>query len=419
MKSFTEKIIIISFLLINIFSSASQAEELFSRTRHKAGLLTLISYNSTPNRMTNYNCKKAQVAGMCRMFVQEGGYNPERLYAILNIADPEVEYVAMIINELDSGRNSLPRIGSLVLSSAVSFAYAIPSADGMRAAVHAGRLGGVDKDCDSICRAVYSIIVYAIEGKLTDKNELLKVAALNAESEKVAFAIRSIRLSEWRKLPDESTLLGRLIRALFLWYRSNDFAEAISQGNRKLLYSESRTFLAVLAACWTDLPYLPENFVWNALMDREIREICAELYNMASEGILAGVPENMVYGKISESADSSREKILVNGKPVTAAENGDNNYVQAYVANPAKPSLPGEMRPVMIQTLHTAAVPQPAVTEYPVPVEQLVAGENSPLTPIKPLPALSGNSCSASDECTQEVSTVNPEDLFWGSFFAE
>ena len=146
--------------------------------------------------------------------MQEGGYEPKRMYSILNISDPEVEYVAMLVAEMQGKVRDIPRPGSMELASSVAFAYTVPSSDGMRAAVHAGRLGCVDENCDAVCRAVYSLIVYAIEGKITDKDDLIKIAALNSDVAKVARVIRSVRLVEWRKLPKESTLLGRLVRVV-------------------------------------------------------------------------------------------------------------------------------------------------------------------------------------------------------------
>ena len=381
----------------------------FSRTRHKAGLLALIEYNDTPSHQKFFACKKAQLAGICRMLVQEGGYEPQRLYAILNITDPEVEYVAMLVADMEGQVRDVPRPGSMELASAVAFAYTVPSADGMRAAVHAGRLGCADEDCDAVCRAVYSLIVYAIEGKISSKDDLIKIAALNSDVERVARVIRSVRLAEWRKLPKESTLLGRLARVLFLWRRCEGFADSINMGRRKLRYPESRKLLAVLSACWTDLPYLPENFVWKALMTKDNREICAEMYNLSVEAILARVSESMVYSDPQGVVNKSVER--VNGVPVSG---GGQVAGIGEVTVPAVPQiktggvpsgLTGKMSQGRNSSVYRASPPAPPA------YEELKSMENSELVPISPLEPV--------PEESAEMKVVRPVDMFGGSYFAE
>ena len=379
----------------------------FSRTRHKAGLLALIAHNESPTNQRNYTCKKAQISGICKMMVQEGGYDPKRVCAILNISDPEVEYVAMIMEELQGERKDLPRLGSMVLASSVAFAYTVPSADGMRAAVHAGRLGGVDEDCDAVCRAVYSLIVYAVEGKIDDKDDLIKVAALNADSERVSRGIRSVRLAEWRKLPKESTLLGRLMRVLYLWKRCKGYSDAISLGNRKLLYPESRKLLAVLSACWTDLPYLPENFVWKALMEKDIREICSELYKLSDEAILAGVPEQMVYGNVNAVFTKSTETI--NGKAVGSGNEYDNDMVE--FAQPQSPAIPRTPAMPNSSPVYSEEVLHVDLTKSPPSLGDIQNEENSELTAIEPLEPITSNN--------KKIRVVNTIDPFADSFFAQ
>ena len=404
-----KRLIILVFCFFgHIFCSNADAT-VFSNTRHKAGLLALIDYNDTPSYQKSFSCKKAQIAGICRMMIQEGGYEPNRLYAILNIEDPEVEYVAMIINELGTTKSNVPRLGSLVLASTVAFAYTVPSADGMRAAVHAGRLGCVDKDCDAVCRAVYSLIIYAIEGKIEKKDDLIKVAALNADSQRVARVIRSVRLAEWRKLPKESTLVGRLARVLYLFRRAEGFSDAISMGRRKLVYPESRKLLAVLSACWTDLPYLPENFVWKALMEKDNREICAELYKLSEEAILAAVPEEMVYGSVQSTYNKSVETI--NGLP--AGQKGSIEGEEAVrpikitePSTPQAPRIPGRIK-------ITEARSHVAITPGAPDFDDIKALEDSNLTPIKPLESLGMQSSS------RNIKVVKPVDMFGESYFAE
>ena len=401
-------IIMLVFLVFGHTFCSNANDIAFSNTRHKAGLLALIDYNDTPSYQKSFSCKKAQISAICKMMIQEGGYEPNRLYAILNIEDPEVEYVAMILNELGTTKSNVPRLGSLVLASTVAFAYTVPSADGMRAAVHAGRLGCVDEDCDAVCRAVYSLIIYAIEGKIEKKDDLIKVAALNADSQKVARIIRSVRLAEWRKLPKESTLVGRLARVLFLFRRSEGFSDAISMGRRKLMYPESRKLLAVLSACWTDLPYLPENFVWKALMEKDNREICAELYKLSEEAILAAVPENMVYGSVQSTCNKSVETI--NGIPVGqkgSTERGrESNLIKIREpSTPQTPRTPGNFK-ISESQYHIDITPD--APDF----DDIKALEKSHLTAIKPLTPIEMDD-------SRKIKVVKPVDMFGESYFAE
>ncbi len=399
--------VVFILLIFSVAFNASGSEAIFSRTRHKAGLLALIEFNESPSYQRSFVCKKAQISGICRMMIQEGGYEPKRLYAILNIADPEVEYVAMIMDELQGTEKRVPRPGSMILASTVAFAYTVPSPDGMRAAVHAGRLGGVDEDCDAVCRAVYALIIYAIEGKIDKKDDLINVAAINAESEKVSRLIRGVRLAEWRKLPAESTLAGRLARVLFLWRRCEGFSEAVELGRRKLLYPESRKLLAVLSACWTDLPYLPENFVWKALMDKDNREICAELYNLSQEAILARVPENLVYGKVKDSLDKS--VVTVNGKPVTADSNLEPVLKNSEIIQPRTPEMPA-LPDTSVLVMRTPDVKTAGINRTPS-ISEIKGLEDEYLQDIQPLDDIS--------ETESPVKVVTPVDIFGGSFFAK
>ncbi len=399
-------ILVCTLLSINLAQADSPV---FSRTRHKAGLLALIEYNDSPTYKKKYLCKRAQLSGICRMLVQEGGYEPKRFMSILNITDPEVEYVAMIFDELNGAEREVPRLGSMVLAGTVAFAYTVPSPDGMRAAVHAGRLGGADVDRDAVSRAVYSLLIYAIEGKIESKDDLIKVAALNADSEHVGREIRAVRLAEWRKLPSESTLLGRLVRVLFIFRRTKDYAEAVNMGSRKLRYPESRKLLAVLSACWTDLPYLPENFVWQALMDKDNREICAELYQLSVEAILARVSEDMVYGNPSASYVQSKETL--NGRPVesnsqdTALNHGLEFVEPQCPQAPAQPGVPGN-----IGYIQSSARVEPIAS--PPDYAKLRMMEDQTLSAIPPLAPLAS-------ETVPEIKVVEPVGVFADIYYPE
>ena len=194
---------------------------------------------------------------------------------------------------------------------------------------------------------------------------------------------------------------------LYLWRRCEGFADSINMGRRKLRYPESRKLLAVLSACWTDLPYLPENFVWEALTEKDNREICAEMYNLSIEAILARVPESMVYAEPRGSVSKSVE--LVNGEPVSEIGGEYEDVELAGIPQIQPPRVAaagaGKMQGMTYRGL------SPASPDY----AQLKEMEDRPLEPIPPLEPLTD---SAETESTG-IRVVSPVDMFGGSCFAE
>ena len=311
-----------SLLLLAYLSWAEDAgglnENAFRRTRHKAAVLALLRYNPTPTvaLKKEFACQSSCLQALCRMFVQEGGYYVKRVPAILEIRDPETAHVGLLLAELD-GRlpaNAAPR--TLQMACAVALAYTIPSPSGVYAAVHAGRLVEADPDNDAVARAAYSLLVSIIEGKNDDKEQLLKIAAANADDERVAREIRALRLRDWRKLPDERTGAGRLCRALHIWLRANSWVESDRLGKQLLRYSESRRFLAVVSAAWFDLNGLPEDLVWESLNDRDTRELCTDLFQLANSGVLIQIDEKLV----KNTPQENEQAVTVSAPPETVPE---------------------------------------------------------------------------------------------------
>lgn len=364
---------ILLVLLCNALIPAQAEEEFFSHTRHKAALLALLCYNPQPVAGRDFACQRAQLFGLCHSFVQEGGYDPARAAAILHIDDPAVEHLMLLIRELDRKRDELPHPGALLLAGSVALAYSIPSADGLRAAVHAARFSSADPDQPAINRAAYSIMVYALEGKLEKKEDLIQVAALNCDDEKIAQAIRAIPLREFRKLPPESTALGKFCRAVFFWQHSNSWEQALSQGRRELRYPETMHFLAMLSAAWVDLPHMPEDFVWSSLQENEIRELCADLHNLARTGILNPVAEKLLVKTPAGCATTSRQQL--NGKPVTEEDQAE---APVEALPPIEPLAPlADLEPL---TAKSQPVTQAHLPQKPVRPTQ-------PFFPTSPLPA--------------------------------
>lgn len=314
-------------------------EDAFSRTRHKAALLALLHFNPLPAASKDFSAQRAQLQALCRAFVQEGGYDPARTAAILQIRDPEVEHLALLIRELDGRTETLPRPGALPLAGAVALCYTLPCADGLRAAVHAARYVSADPDQAAVSKAAYSMVLFAIEGKTAEKEELLKIAAVNADDSRIEQEIRAVKLRELRKLPPESTALGKFCRAAFVWDRTQNWEQAMSMGRRVLQYPETLQFLAILCAAWGDLRKLPEDFVWTALQGQETRDLSADLYQLASAGVLTAVDHKLL---LPPQPGQSRRESSSNDQPL-----------------PQMTALPGA--PAILQTtLPTAAATSPS-----------------------------------------------------------
>lgn len=363
-------------------------EGAFSRTRHKAAALALLCHNPTPSQKKDFACQKCCLAALCRMFVQEGGYYAARVPAILEIRDPETAHVGLLLRELDGALPTGAQPRTLQMACAVALAYAAPSPSGVHAAVHAARLVEADVNNPAIARAAYSLLT-AILGGEEDKERLLKIAAANADDAVVAQELRALRLREWRKLPDERTGVGRLCRALHVWLRARDWGEAERLGRQSLRYGESRRFLAVVCAAWFDLSGLPEDLLWESLNDREVRELCADLYQLAAGGVLIKVDAKLAE-KLPEAQESEVRETPGGGL------DGPGGTAPAAPRAPAMPAAPGApapwAAPVAPRTPHAPGRPAgergaPGGAVAALPARAALGAGEAPEIPPAPLPA--------------------------------
>lgn len=366
------KLALILIILTTSLHSAVAAEG-FSRTRHKAAMLALLAHNPVPRDKKTFTYNRSQLIAFCNSFIEEGGYSPQRLQLILEVKDPALDYVAMLVNELEGNNREFERPDELLIVSCIALAYAKPSIGGIRAAIHAGRMSTIDDLRDPVARAAYAMLIYAIEGGINKKDELINVGAMNALDERAgvktaegtnaAKEIRAVRLREWRKLPPESTQLGRLCRALHIWHRTKSWSEAIKLGNKMLRYRGSRQYLAILAAAWTDLPYMPENFVWEAMKDKEIRDTSLELYDLANEGILSTISADLIYNNPGQTLSTYSKSSGTPENSVDNSQSGDPKTTYRTPANPATPAQPSQIAHTIEYTTripaHTPLPPAP------------------------------------------------------------
>ncbi|GHS97406.1 hypothetical protein FACS1894139_03960 [Planctomycetales bacterium] len=378
-----------TFLIFALLTApaVAGAENTFDRTRHKAALIALLCYNPVGPLKKDFLCQRAYLSALCRMFVQEGGYYAGRVPEILELKDPTIERVAALFRELD-GRappNGMPR--ALQMASAVALAYTEPSPSGVYAAMHAARLVEADPDTDAVARAAYSLLVNIIGGQERDKRALLNIAALNADDETVAAAVRAVPLREWRHLAPENTGVGRLCRALKIWFHATDWRDAEIAGQKQLRYYETRRFLGVVSATWFDLSNLPDDLLWEAANDRDCAELCAGLYNLTRQ-ILITVPKSFVLPELAENSVITAGKELDDYAAEISALPAPSEPVSPSVASapmrPREPSMPTSPHPtttVLLSTpLLTPSAPNPqspnsTFHHYPPPREIQPAGD--------------------------------------------
>jgi hypothetical protein len=336
----------------------------FQSTRHKAALVALLTYNPTPQINRDFLCQSACLTALCKSFIQEGGYEAKRVLQILNIRDAETTKIALLITQLDGKLppQSLPR--TLQLATTVALCYTLPSANGLFAAIHAARLVEADPHNDDIAAATYGFLTAILAGN-NSREECIKVAAANVESEKIAREIRAVLTRDYRNLPLENTGLGRFCRALHLWLKAQSWEHADRAGKQFLHYQESRRFLAVITAAWFDLPGLPAEMLLT--FPDEHGDLAAALATLAQRGILLPVTEDLINPQLEPTVPpSTTENGAAANDGAADADAADADAPaapQIATATPPSRSLPAPQLPA---PLHQPALPlQPRLPQSP------------------------------------------------------
>lgn len=86
--------------------------------------------------------------------------------------------------------------------------------------------------------------------------------------------------------------MGRLERALYIWYKGEGYAEIMREGRELLRSRESLAYLAALAAVTYGNEGLPDAVVASGAADRQLLELVNDLHDLAtSEAVLRVSPE--------------------------------------------------------------------------------------------------------------------------------
>lgn len=86
--------------------------------------------------------------------------------------------------------------------------------------------------------------------------------------------------------------MGRLERAVYLWYRGNTYERIMGKGCDLLRSRESLAFLSALAGATYGQEGLPSRVIADASSDRQLLELVNDLFDLAtSEAVLRVAPD--------------------------------------------------------------------------------------------------------------------------------
>lgn len=378
--------ILLGFLLLATAApSAARSDDLrISHTRHRASLAILRHYTPIPYRKSVHEGRQEMLRDLFLLFVHEGGYLAEEAARVLGVEDIRVEETARVFRKLDRRRGFTPvgeeefsqRPGALLLSLAVALTYSKPSTDGLYAAAHLARLGCDDDRTEAAAQACYALASFCLLGEETEKRTLLEKAAANTDDPYLARRIRGIQTTRWDRLPAESSIEGRLLRSLYLWYHQDTWSGTVRVGRERLRHPESQWFLAVFAAMWHDLSGLPEPLLERMNDNPADTELDLRLYRLAETGILIPVPDTILAPP--EPRDHRVTTHASEPEPEPEAE----PTAPAYTP-PTPPSRPDRPAPPQIAAVRVQQ-PQPERPSAPVPPAPLPVGHDRPAPPTPP-----------------------------------
>jgi len=284
------------------------------RGRHRALVYALTQRPATagnPATANNADDTSRRFRVLCRSMVHEGGFLRQEAASALGIDTSPVGQIARAFHELDGDKSklTLQEPPDPVLSSALmALCYSQPSVDGLRAAKQCAGLIDDDKRTQESGAVTYMMLSSCLSGE-NDKQTILNDASAVTDDEYVGRMVRSVRLQEWSKLHGEEKALGRLQRALSIWYHTDSAQQANELGHSQLQTQSAQKLLsAFTAAYYGELPQAQTanaakpittnqknvNSAETADLHKdqaEMAELAADLYQMAEEGFVLPVPE--------------------------------------------------------------------------------------------------------------------------------
>ena len=268
--------------------------------------------------------ERAKIVDFANSLVYEGGYFPAEIYRMLGYNDVAAARAARLIRQLDRmadtgapapweavgriGRSGLGGVsdnwamapegsglsspGTLAYLPVLAISYAAYPADGREAASQLAVLKDDDLRADSAARAAFSLLHTALITSRHDKDAWVVLASTDSGDADTGLDVRAARVKDWRYLRGEECAMGRLERAVNIWYRGEGYEEIVSTGREKLRSSESLAYLASLAAATYGMESLPRRIIAAGSEDRQLLDLINDLYDLAiSEAVLRMAPE--------------------------------------------------------------------------------------------------------------------------------
>ncbi len=279
----------------------------------------------TPRQAMNA-AERAKVVEFANSLVYEGGFFPKEIYQLLGIENAATARVARLTRQLDQldkrtpspweiagrvgrsgmsgssdhwamapgedGEHGLSTPGTLAYLPALAIVYAAYPGDGREAAAQMAILKDDDMRAAPVARAAFSLLARILVTNRHDKDAWLRAAAADSQDADTEHDLRSLRVKDWRYLRGEECAMGRLERAVYLWYKGDTYAEIMAEARTLLRSRESLAYLAALSAATYGMESLPKQMISGGVEDSQLLELVNDLHDLAtSEAVLRVEPE--------------------------------------------------------------------------------------------------------------------------------
>lgn len=271
--------------------------------------------SATPSQAL-FSQERGRVIDFARSLVYEGGFYPKEIYQLLGYSDVNTARIARLTRQLDrvsnkkpapwevagrvgrsgntgasdhwamvpgdSGDASTSSPGTLAYLPALAIVYAAYPNDGREAAAQLAILKDDDLRAAPAARVAFSLLVRILVAKEYDKDAWLRDASRDSRDSDTERDIRSVRVKNWQYLRGEECAMGRLERAIFLWYKGESYQEIMDLGRENLRSRESLAYLAALAAATYGMESLPNRVIANGASDRQLLDLVNDLHDLAT-----------------------------------------------------------------------------------------------------------------------------------------
>lgn len=309
-----------------------------------AALLTALFHHDAQNprpraedgsrRFTSANPKQAaasaergKVVAFANSLVYEGGYYPSEIYKLLGAEGGKNAKVGRIMRQLDAsegkkpapwevagrvGRSDLGGVsdnwamapgepdeegisspGTLAYLPMLAIAYAAYPQDGLEAAAQLATLKDDDIRAAAAARGGVSLLMRVLVAAKHDKDAWLRDASTDTLDPDTEHDLRTVRVKDWKYLRGEECAMGRLERAIYIWYKGESYQEIMAEGRKQLRSREGLAYLATLAAATYGMESMPERVIVSGASDSQLLRLIDDLHDLAtSEALLQVHSEN-------------------------------------------------------------------------------------------------------------------------------